>query len=205
MSLKVLENHLLFKEEGYNLLVKIILKKKKIEYTLRKSRRARVMRLAIYPGGAFVVTAPWWASQGVIERFIVEKAKWVLRKIEYLKQFPVQVFPRSGKREFAKHKDAALTLAKTRIDYFNRHYNFNVKKIAIRNQKTRWGSASRKGNLNFNYKIALLPSHLADYIVVHELCHLGAFNHSQKFWSLVAQTIPNHQALRRELKLLRSV
>ncbi len=205
MSLKVLENHLLFKEEGYNLLVKIILKKKKIEYTLKKSKRARVMRLAIYPGGAFVVTAPWWASQRVIERFIIEKAQWVIGKIEYLKRFPVQVFPRSGKREFAKHKDVALTLAQNRIDYFNRHYNFKVNKIAIRNQKTRWGSASRKGNLNFNYKIALLPSHLSDYIIVHELCHLGAFDHSQKFWSLVMQTIPNHKALRRELKHSRSV
>jgi predicted metal-dependent hydrolase len=53
--------------------------------------------------------------------------------------------------------------------------------------------------LNFNYKIALLPAHLVDYIIVHELCHLGQMNHSAKFWELVSKTTPNYLALRKEL------
>ena len=61
----------------------------------------------------------------------------------------------------------------------------------------------KKGNINFNYKIALLPVHLADYIIVHELCHLGQFNHSQKFWNLVAKTFPNYLEIRKELKNIR--
>lgn len=72
--------------------------------------------------------------------------------------------------------------------------------MAIRNQKSRWGSCSTKGNLNFNYKLAIIPSHLADYVIVHELCHLGEFNHSQKFWDLVAKTMPGYKEMRNELK-----
>jgi hypothetical protein len=64
----------------------------------------------------------------------------------------------------------------------------------------RWGSCSKKGNLNFNYKIALLPQRHSDYVIVHELCHLREFNHSKKFWDLVEQAVPNHRALRTELK-----
>jgi len=86
------------------------------------------------------------------------------------------------------------------VEYFNAMYGLRCNRITIRNQKTRWGSCSRKGNLNFNYKIALLPQRLADYIIVHELCHLGEFNHSRKFWALVAQTMPDHVDLRKELK-----
>ncbi|MCU0660293.1 MAG: M48 family metallopeptidase [Candidatus Pacebacteria bacterium] len=83
---------------------------------------------------------------------------------------------------------------------FNKVYKFKFNKVSIKNQKTRWGSCSKRGNLNFNYKIALLPEKLAEYVVVHELCHLGQFNHSQKFWNLVAKTMPDYLDIKEELK-----
>ena len=83
---------------------------------------------------------------------------------------------------------------------FNQIYGFQYNKINIRNQKTRWGSCSKKGNLNFNYKIALLPEKYADYIVVHELCHLKEFNHSRSFWNLVARTIPDFRERKKRIK-----
>jgi len=100
---------------------------------------------------------------------------------------------------YVKHKEVARTLVHERLEYFNRHYGFTYGRVAIRDQRSRWGSCSKKGNLNFNYRIALLPSHLVDYIVVHELCHLREFNHSPKFWALVTQTIPQHRIYRHEL------
>ena len=178
----------------------IELRNKKIEYTLKMSKRARNMRLAVYRGGDFVVTAPQNASENIIERFIIKKSRWVIDKINHFKQFPVKTFIKGDKKDFLKHKESALKLAERRIEYFNGVYKFKFNKVSIRNQKTRWGSCSKKGNLNFNYKIALLPERLADYIIVHELCHLGEFNHSRKFWSLVARTIPDYREIRSELK-----
>ena len=178
----------------------IELHKVKVDYTLRLSKRSRRMRLAIYRGGAFVVTAPQGINQNFIENFIIKKSQWVLDKLEYFNKFSEFILPKSWKKEFLKHKNKALDLAEDRIKYFNNHYKFKVNKISIKNQKTRWGSCSMKGIINFNYKIALLPERLADYIIVHELCHLGEFNHSRRFWNLVAEAIPDHREIRSELK-----
>jgi predicted metal-dependent hydrolase len=104
--------------------------------------------------------------------------------------------------EYLTHKHKALDIAHQKIAHFNQIYQFSVNNITIKNQKTRWGSCSKKGNLNFNYKIALLPKHLADYVIVHELCHLKEFNHSKNFWNLVAKTIPNYQEIKKELSRL---
>ena len=108
-----------------------------------------------------------------------------------------------SKMVFAERKGEAMGIVMDRIAHFNKIYGFAVGRISIKNQTTRWGSCSKKGNLNYNYKLVYLPSELVDYLVVHELCHLGEFNHSRAFWSLVAKTIPNHVELRRVLKGVR--
>ena len=108
--------------------------------------------------------------------------------------------PRKNRKEFLLNKESARTLARNRLEYFNAFYGFKFNRISIRNSRTRWGSCSKKGNLNFNYKIALLPEKYTDYIIVHELCHLGEFNHSPKFWALVASTVPDHKNLRKDLR-----
>jgi len=107
---------------------------------------------------------------------------------------------RRSRIEFLTNKELARSLVIGRINHFNQTYGFMVKRISIRNQRSRWGSCSRKGNLNFNYRVALLPPTVSDYIIVHELCHLGEFNHSKKFWGLVAKTVPNYKQLKKELR-----
>lgn len=79
--------------------------------------------------------------------------------------------------------------------------NVSYKKIAIRDQSTRWGSCSSKGNLNFNWKLVLLPQTLADYVVVHELSHRIHMNHSRAFWNTVADVLPDYLVRRNQLKL----
>lgn len=101
---------------------------------------------------------------------------------------------------YAKYKELALEIAHRKMEEFNKVYNFKYNRISIKNQKTRWGSCSKSGNINFNYKIALLSDRLTDYIIVHELCHLGEFNHSKNFWNLVEKTIPDYEQRREELK-----
>ena len=123
----------------------------------------------------------------------------VLKKLGVVRVRKVRIAPRKSRSAYLKHREAARTLVKERLEYFNSMYGFTIGKIAIRDQRSRWGSCSRKGNLNFNYRIALLPPHLADYIVVHELCHLKEFNHSKQFWDLVARTVPDYLACRKAL------
>lgn len=158
------------------------------------------MRLAVHVDGSIVVTAPYGAGEALVERFMSEKSKWLISKIEYFKQFKGQTFLKHSRSRYLKHKEKALELARERVAHYAGVYKFKYKSISIKNQKTRWGSCSRKGNLNFNYKIALLPERLADYIIVHEVCHLGELNHSTRFWNLVSKTFPDHQQLRSELR-----
>ncbi|MBL7022319.1 M48 family metallopeptidase [Patescibacteria group bacterium] len=107
---------------------------------------------------------------------------------------------RRGKEDYLKYKDKALKLAQERIQFYNIKYKFKYNKIRIRNQKTRWGSCSQKGNLNFNYRIIFLSEQMRDYIIVHELCHLKEFNHSKRFWKLVSSILPDYKKIRKDLK-----
>ena len=99
-----------------------------------------------------------------------------------------------------KKREKARRFVENRIQHFNSFYNFEINHISIKNQSTRWGSCSSRGNLNFNYKIIYLRPALADYLIVHELCHLGELNHSKRFWALVEKTIPEYVSINKELK-----
>jgi hypothetical protein len=177
----------------------INLQENKIEYTLKISKQAKRVRLVIYCDGSFVVTIPKNMNANIIEQIIIKKSHWIINKLEYSKNNPGKRSIKGSEKDYKEHKDQALALAKKRIEHFNQFYNFKFNKISIKNQKTRWGSCSKKGNLNFNYKISLIPEKFADYIIVHELCHLKEFNHSKKFWNLVGKTVPDYLELKRNL------
>ena len=168
-------------------------------YLLRTSLRARNLRITIKPGGAVFAVKPRNLSEAAVENFLIKKSAWILDKIEHLRQSR-NFLATGGKADYDRHAPAARQLALKKIADFNRIYNVNFRRVSIRDQATRWGSCSRLGNLNFNYRIALLPERLADYIVVHEMCHLRELNHSRRFWSLVAIALPDYAARRKELR-----
>jgi len=173
---------------------------KKIPYKLKRSKRAKRVRLAVYCDGSVVITSPFGIHQSLIEKFLADKKQWVLDKILFFKSIDSKAIRNFSHKDYTENKDQALALVLERVEFYNKVYGFSFNKILIKNQKTRWGSCSRKGNLNFNCRIANLPTPLADYIIVHELCHLKEFNHSQKFWNLVAQAVPDYQNLKKELR-----
>jgi hypothetical protein len=184
----------------------VIVKEKEIDlngyrvvYCLKTSARARNLRISIKPGGAVTATRSRFISEKAVEDFLVKKSSWILDKINELKNRR-GLLPAGTKEDFKKLAPAARSLVLEKIARFVPIYQVNYNRIAIRDQSSRWGSCSYKKNLNFNYRIALLPERLADYIVAHELCHLRELNHSPRFWNLVAQTIPDYPARRRELR-----
>ena len=173
-----------------------------IEYTVVENRRAKRIIVSVRPGGVVRVTIPHKRFVGQAAKLVLQQKEWILKAVEKFRTVSVvpRVSPTSKRADYLKDKEVARRLATARLAHFNAHYNFNIGRIAIKNQSSRWGSCSKKGNLNFNYKIALLPPHLADYIIVHELCHLGQLNHSPKFWALVSEAVPNYKTARKELR-----
>ena len=155
----------------------IVLHGQSIEYELKRSSRSKRMRLAVYPGGRFVVSVPVRMNEKRIDRFLLEKSEWILSKVTAMQKVKPVEKMKLSKQELSRLKVVALEIAHRRCEYFNVYYQFTYKKISARNQKTRWGSCSRQGNLNFKQ-----------------------MNHSKKFWDLVAKTFPDHKVLRRELK-----
>ena len=114
------------------------------------------------------------------------------------------VYHTRSRQLYLANKEAARALVYDRVRHFSAYYGprhgIAVGKIAIRNQRSRWGSCSKKGNLNFNYKLVFLTPAQQDYIIVHEICHIKEFNHGKGFWDLVGETIPDWKKLRGELR-----
>ena len=172
-----------------------------LEYKVRQSARAKRMRVTIYRDGSVVATVPRFFDLKILDKFILAKKDWILEKVQKFLRSPLRFLKNSSKRDLKKYRSEVLLLIQERLTYYNQSYNFNYYRVSIRNQKSRWGSCSKKGNLNFNYKIFFLPAEIRDYIIVHELCHLQEFNHSKNFWNLVEKTIPNYRQIRKSLKL----
>jgi hypothetical protein len=179
---------------------KIKINGKDIEYTLKKVKGSKSVRLSIYADGRFVISAPKWYPMYVINRFIEEKSQWIFDKVKHI---DFDLLEEKGKMEEDRYRRSiklARSVVHSRLEFFNQHYGFSYNRVAIKNQKTCWGSCSQKSNLNFNYNIINLSEEQRDYIIVHELCHLEELNHSHKFWKLVGQAIPDYRRIRNELK-----
>ena len=169
-----------------------------VEVQIRKAR-VRHLRLTVRHGGVSL-TLPYFSNYQTGLAFLKEKRSWILKKRRELEQAPQPFRSRGSAQEFALNQKPALEAIRECLRKYEAHYGVKAKKITIRNQKTRWGSCSRAGTLSFNYRLILLPERLREYVIAHEVCHLRAFNHSKDFWQLVAETLPEYRALRRELR-----
>jgi predicted metal-dependent hydrolase len=101
---------------------------------------------------------------------------------------------------YTMHKEEARRVILARLSHFGAIYGYSWNRVAIRDQRRRWGSCSSRKNLNFNYKLLFLPEHLRDYVIIHELCHLVEMNHGKGFWEKVSRCCPEHQKHIAELR-----
>ena len=96
--------------------------------------------------------------------------------------------------------NAFVPVLKERLQYYAGRMGVTYGRVSIRNQRTRWGSCSAKGNLNFNWRLSILPEELRDYVIVHELAHRKEMNHSASFWAIVESILPDYKERRKKLK-----
>ncbi len=183
-------------------------------YTERRIKRKKSISIRISADGEVTVSAPLRVLQKDILTFISFHVDWVflhVGKIVHKKFGPIPTtkyfkYIEDGKREkkniYKEKKDEALLILKKEVEVVNKIYNFAYTAIRVKNQKSRWGSCSRGGVLNFNYKVAYLNSEQRRYVIVHELCHLKEFNHGPRFWKLVSLIVPNYKEVRRGLKVI---
>ena len=169
------------------------------EVTLRRSRLSRHVRILVSERGEVTITGPLRTSKRFLLAVLADKREWVLAQLVKLDQSGQLQKAEEDKGQYQQYKEQARKLVHEKLAYWNQFYGFTYGRISIRNQRTRWGSCSVRGNLSFHYKVVLLSEPLADYLIVHELCHLKAFDHSPRFWTLVAKTIPDYQIRRRAL------
>lgn len=171
-----------------------------IPYSVRISKRAQRMRVAVYVDGDVVVTKPVDTSKDKLKMFVEAKKHWILKKLEVNTTTAIAELQENNPEHFSTHKDEAYKLVTRKVSKWNKKLNYKYGKIAVKQLKSRWGSCSHNGSLSFNYKILFLPESLQDYVIVHELCHLRHPDHSAKFWCLVANTLPEYTELKKKIR-----
>jgi len=108
---------------------------------------------------------------------------------------------KKGEQVFTRwYKERALEIISERVNQYARQHNFNPKQVKITSAKTRWGSCSPNGTLNFTWRLVMAPLDVIDYVVVHELAHLNVKDHSSKFWKVVESIYPEYKKQRKWLR-----
>ncbi len=112
-----------------------------------------------------------------------------------------QSMQQKGSRSFTKwYKEHAYEIISERAREFSQRYGFTPKQVKISSARTRWGSCSPDGTLNFTWRLVMAPLEVIDYVVVHELAHLRVKNHSSKFWKVVESIDPEYMKRRKWLR-----
>ena len=168
-----------------------------IPHTLIRSDR-KTVSIQITPTGEVILRCPKRMPKKEAEAFLESKRSWVETHLAKLaRQSAVQPLTREEIEALARQAAADIP---ERVARHAKAMGLTYGRIIIRRQKTRWGSCSVKGNLNFNCLLMLCPEEVREYVVIHELCHRLEMNHSPRFWAEVAKRCPDYARQRKWLK-----
>lgn len=173
-----------------------------MDYEIIRSSR-KTLALEITRDGLVKVRAPYRISRAEIQEFVTSKEAWILKHLKRIEQNKASQPEPLSAQELKMLAQKALQVLPKKVEYYAAKIGVTYGTITIRNQKTRWGSCSSKGNLNFNCQLMLLPEEIQDYVIVHELCHRKEMNHSQRFWNEVGRTMPDYEERRKYLRQVR--
>lgn len=158
-------------------------------YNLICAKR-KTMSLRVSEDGTIVVRAPYRTAVATVDKFVEDHKDWIRRQLAVSEKVRVMRPSYTEKeREDGKKRARAIIAEKCRLYAARMGVTYGT--ISIREQKTRWGSCSSKGNLNFNWKLVLMPEEIMDYVVVHELAHRREMNHGPAFWKIVESVLPD--------------
>lgn len=164
---------------------------------VRSSRRT--MAIQVTADGCVKLRIPGRVSENEAFAFAARHEEWIVR--QYRKMMELResrtVY---NEDEIRNYKERLCPVLQHRAAYYAGLLGVSYGRIAIRDQKTRWGSCSARGNLNFNWRLAVLPEELMDYVIVHELAHRLEMNHSTRFWAHVERILPDYRLRRKQLK-----
>ncbi len=172
-----------------------------IKYRIICSGR-RTLGLQVKPDGEIIVRAPYGISAAQIEAFVIDHQEWIMKhqqKAEAIQETKASI----GKltpEELGELAAQARKVIPERVAFYAPKVGVTYGRITIRSQRTRWGSCSGKGNLNFNCLLMLAPPEVLDSVVVHELCHRREMNHSKRFYDEVLRVYPAYHRWNKWLK-----
>ena len=169
------------------------------KYELKRSKRKSIS-VEISRDAKVIVRAPMNMRKENVELFLLMKSKWIEEHLTNMQNRISDIPEKLSEKEINELKKTARIEIPTRVEYYSKLMGVEYGRIAIRTQKTRFGSCSSKKNLNFNLALMLMPREIIDYVIVHELAHLKEMNHSQAFWQEVGKIIPNYKQCRAWLK-----
>lgn len=159
-----------------------------------RHRRARRYILRVMDEGTLRVTLPWRGSKREAMAFVEKHAEWITQQRSRMQSRPRVDLPNElalRKRAMKELPPALLALA--------RLHDIPVKRISIRNQRSRWGACSARGSITLNWRLILVPDFVRDYVMIHELMHRRELNHSKRFWGHVRAACPRYREARQWL------
>ncbi len=172
---------------------------KKTEVLIIRANR-RTYSLKVRKDGKIEVRVPSKMKGSEIEAILMKHNRWIDNHLKQLEEKKAVREPVFSLKELKDMSEQCKKLLIPLLEEYSNRLGVTVACITIRNQKSRWGSCSSKGRLNFNCLLALTPEFVRRYVVIHELCHLRHMNHSKEFWSLVASQMPDYQLAKDWLK-----
>ena len=171
-------------------------------YRLIRSNR-KTLAIQVSASGQVTVRAPRTMSDTTIENFLTQKESWILKHLSHAASEPV---PSPGENcplsDFRRsyYMESARKIFKRKTAAYAQKMSVTYGRITIREQKTRWGSCTSEGNLNFNWRLIFAPEKVLDYVVVHELAHRKEMNHSPAFYAVVASVMPEYKIYEKWLR-----
>jgi predicted metal-dependent hydrolase len=175
------------------------MKRSEFDFRIVRMKRKSIA-LHLLRDGSLEVRAPHRVSEKALVEFVETKKDWIRKAKD--RRTNIILLPVCSAGELLIMKKNTME----KVDVFLQDFNGRKPvKIAIRKQKTVWGTCNRQGTLSINAFCCLLPDPLFEYILIHELCHLVELNHSPRFWSCVSSYLPDWKTKRASLRKFRIV